>query len=245
MSSTPWVSQQHPRATDGRFTDKVGTTPEVSLLPPAPSASGVTPEDTVEELLGRVMWRSDGSFVGEFDDKPYAVKVVQEGIYVVDEDGRQLSPSEPMHQAIRISLGWFNNDRPVPPAPVRLERADGRVTHLGALYDGWERADVVGQRVSNRIKEAVAEGEMPPFEYRVRAANVGNPHQSVEVAIEAPEAALRTPDGQWTREASLAYHGAMNIAEAWNRRTDGGWAAPEKVYSANVRFYTSDESLFD
>lgn len=261
MSSTSWDSfqhvnpngftgrdgfdpSQHPRATDGRFAEKAGSSPEVSLLPPAPSAIGVNPEDTVEELLGRVMWRSDGSFVGSFDDRAYAVKATPDGVYVVDEDGRQLSPDEPMHQAICISLGRFDNDRSVPPAPVRLDRADGRVTQLGALYDGWERADVVGQRVTNRVKEAVAMGELPPFEYSVRTSNAGTPQQKVEVFIEAPAGALHTPDGQWTREASIAYHGAMNIAEAWNMKTGGGWAQKEQSYETSVRIFSEDEDLF-
>jgi hypothetical protein len=239
-----WDSFNQPRATDGRFAEKHGSTPEISLLPPAPSAANVAPEDTIDELFGRVMWRSDGSFVGTFDDRAYAVRAAPEAVYVVDEEGSQLSPNDPMHQAVCIALGRFSNDRPVPPPPVRLDRADGRVTQVGALYDGWERADVVGQRVTNRVKEAVSNGEMPPFEYSVRTANVGTPQQSVEVFIEAPNGALHTPDGQWTRDASLAYHGALNIAEAWNRKTEGGWAPPERTYTTNVRLYTTDEQLF-
>lgn len=244
MTSTSWESIQHPRATDGRFTEKAGAPPEVALLPPAPSGQDADSKSAVEELLGRVMWRSDGSFVGSFDGRSYAVKDAPERVYVVDEDGYPLSPSEPLYQAICISLGHSNNDRPIPPAPVHLNHADGRVTQLGALYDGWERADIVGQRVMNRVKEAVATGDMPDFKYAVRTSDVGTPRQRVEVSIEAPAEALHTSDGGWTREASIAYHGALNIVEAWNMKTDGGWAQKEQTYETGIRLFSEDDSLF-
>lgn len=211
-------------------------------MPPAPSEPGVNPQDTVEELLGRVMWRNDGSFVGSSDDRAYAVKATPDGVFVVDEDSNRLSPEDPMHRAICISLGRFNNDSPVPPAPVRLERSNGQVTQLGALYDGWERADVVAQRVTNRMKEAVSTGDLPPFEYSVRTSNAGTPQQKVEVFIEAPSGSLHSPDGEWTREASVAYHGAMNIAEAWNKKTEGGWAQREQTYDVSVRLFTEEDT---
>lgn len=238
-----WDALQHPRATDGTFSEKQGSSPEVSLSPPSLAAPGVEPEDTIEELFGRVMWRSDGSFVGTFDDRSYAVLATPTGVHVVDEEGRHLSEDEEMHQAVRISLGRFDNERSVPPAPVRLERPDGRVTQLGALYDGWERADVVAQRVENRISEAVAAGDLPPFNYEVRTENVGTPSQKVELRIAAPAEQLHSENGEWTYAASVAYHSASNIVDAWNRRTEGGWAEPERTYNGVVRIYSSDDVL--
>lgn len=239
MTSMTWEAAQHPRATDGTFSEKRGTAPEVSLSPPTPSAQNVEPEDTIEELFGRVMWRSDGSFVGNFEDRAYAVLATLGAVHVVDDEGRTLHEDEPMHQAVRISLGRFDNELPVPPAPVRLDRADGRVTQLGALYDGWERADVVATRVENRISEAVAAGDLPPFEYEVRTENVGAPNQKVELRIAAPAEQLHGPDGNWTQAASVAYHSASHIVDAWNRRTEGGWAEPERTYNGVIHIYTS------
>lgn len=236
-----WDALQHPRATDGTFSEKTGAAPEVSLSLPAPPTPNIEPEDTLDELFNQIVWRPDGTFVGTLDDRAYAVRVNPDGVYVVDESGRLLDTDEPMHQAVSISVGRFDNEKPVPPAPVRLEMANGDATELGALYDGWQRADVVAGRVQNRIEEAVASGDLPPFEYEVRSENAGKANQRVELRILASEEQLHSGD-EWTLEASVAYHGASHILDAWNRKAEGGLTEPGRMYHSAVYIHSPGES---
>lgn len=234
MTNLMWDESKVNREASGQFGEKSGL-PSAISLPPVPLARQDSyTEDTIDELFAQVEWNTDGSFVGQYGGRPYRVKPSPAGVEVLDGDGLPVAPSHPVRQVAKIAVGRFEDESPMPPVPVETTYGEEK-TYIGGLYGGWERADVVAHRVSNRIDEAVQAGYLPPFEYAVVPTGVGTENQRVSVLIQADDEELMQ-DGQWTQAASHAYHGAARIVDAWNYRSKSGpWAPQFQTYGSDVR----------
>lgn len=234
MTNLIWDESKVNREASGQFGEKSGLPSGVSLAPAPPSRQDSYTEDTIDELFSQVEWRTDGSFNAQFGGESYDVLALPDRVQVTDSDGYLVDPNNPVQRVANIATGHFYDDQPLPPAPVEVSH-NGTETSVGGLYGGWERADVIASRASNRIEEAVQAGHLPPFDYSVVPIGVGTDSQSVNVFINAEESEL-TKDGQWTEAASHAYHGALRIVDAWNLRSKSGpWAPQFQTYGSNVR----------
>jgi len=227
------------RQTDGQFGNKLGAAPEVALLE---QEYGPAPGGNLDTVFDGVVWNEDGSFFGGFGGTRYGVQVTPDRPYVYDGD-TLLAEDHPAHRAARIAIGDQENDSPVPPAPVVVVH-NGKTTELGALYNGWDRSDVIAARVTRRIAEAKAAGQLPDFEYTVTHTASGA-DQGVSLSIHAPEESdLVELDGSWTPAASAAYHHAGTILGAWNKKTTEPWADEVSIYRTKVDMSAGDP-LFD
>lgn len=234
MTNLIWDESKVNREASGQFGEKNGLPSGVSLAPAPPSRQDSYTEDTIDELFTQVAWHTDGSFDANFGGESYHVKPSPSGVTVTDTRNNVLSASHPVQRVAEISIGRFGDENPLPPVPVETRYGDEE-TYVGGLYGGWERADVIASRVSNRIEEAVQAGHLPPFEYNVVPTGIGSESQNVNVFISAEEGELMQ-DGQWTNAASHAYHGALRIVDAWNMRSKAGpWAPQFQTYGSNVR----------
>lgn len=234
MTNLAWDESKVNRSDSGRFGQKTGSEAAISLLPAPPSRQDSYTEDTIDELFSQVEWHNDGTFDAEFGGRFYTVRPRPSGVEVLDSQQNPVAPSHPVRQVANIAVGRFHDENPLPPTPVETTYGDEK-TYVGGLYGGWERADVIAGRASNRIEEAVQAGYLPPFQYDVVPTGVGTENQHVNVIIQADDADLMK-DGQWTEAASHAYHGAARIVNAWNYRSKSGpWAPQFQTYGSDVR----------
>lgn len=228
MTNPTWDEAKVNRADTGRFSEKAGLPSGITLSSPPPSREESYAEDTIDELFTQVEWHTDGSFTAQFDGETYDVLPRPDGVQVSDSEGYLVDQNNPVQQVANIAIGRFNDENPLPPAPVEVSK-DGNETFIGGLYGGWERADVIANRVTNRLEEAVQAGELPRYHYQVVPTGVGTVNQHVNVFIQTGE------DG-WSDELEKAHDGALRIVDAWNLRQKAGlWAPKQQTYGSAVR----------